>query len=102
MDSARDRSYEKEFAHSVLLRFLHMLSLTLLSKSSSPSIHTGGEHVYGTSVMPSNRRLCLQSFEQVVRSVEDRRSAWERVSEASCDVERLLTSRVEQEQQADR
>lgn len=53
------------------------------------------------SVMPSNGRLCQQSFELVARSVEDRQRAWERVREASCDAEWLLTSRVEQEQQAD-
>lgn len=51
--------------------------------------------------MSSNGRLCMQSFEQVARSVEDRQSAWERVREVSCDMEWLLTSRVEQEQQAD-
>ena len=67
---------------------------------SPPNPHPGGEHVYGMSVMPGNRRLCLQSFELFARSVEDRQSAWDRVSEASYGVEGLLTSRVEQEQQA--
>lgn len=71
-----------------------------VEKQLSPKTTSGGEHVHGMSVMPSNGRLCMQSFEQVARSVEDRRSAWERVREASCDVEWLLTSRVEQEQQA--
>jgi hypothetical protein len=76
--------------------------LTLLSNPALPrKPHLGGEHVHGMSVMPAIRRLCLQSFELFARSVEDRQSAWERVGEAPCGVERLLTSRVVQEQQAD-